>query len=183
MGSIGVAFRAFFKALFDGPAASRIEQALQNTELPKVTARVENAAQNLKTRPEPAAPKRSEALTLLAALQREARLVDLIQEPLGDYSDEQIGAAARSVLRDSAEVLQRFFALERAASRSEGETIDIPSGYDPSCYHLVGSVTGTGPFRGIINHAGWKATVVQLPTWTGGNEGALVIAPVEVEVG
>lgn len=183
MGSIGVAFRAFFRALFDSSAASRINQALQNVELPKVTERVENAALNPKTRLEPSPPKRSEALTLLAALQREARLVDLIQEPLGDYSDEQIGAAARSVLRDSAEVLQRFFALERAAKQSEGETIEVPAGYDPSCYHLVGSIAGSGPFRGVVNHAGWKATVVQLPTWTGGKEGALVIAPVEVEVG
>ena len=32
------------------------------------------------------APKRNDALTLLAALQREARLIDLVQEPLGDYS-------------------------------------------------------------------------------------------------
>ena len=60
------------------------------------------------------APRRSDAITLLAALQREARFVDLVQEPLGEYSDDQIGAAARDVLRDCREVL---VAHVRACSR------------------------------------------------------------------
>jgi hypothetical protein len=47
-----------------------------------------------------AAPARSEALNLLAAMQREARFVDFIREPLDGYSDAQIGAAARTVHRD-----------------------------------------------------------------------------------
>ncbi len=66
-------------------------------------------------KPEPkkpaAAPRgRSEALTLLATLQREARFVDFIMESLEGYSDAQIGAVARDVHRDCGKVLERLFA-------------------------------------------------------------------------
>jgi hypothetical protein len=115
-------------------------------------------------------------------LQREARFVDLVQEPLADYTDEQIGSAARNVLRDSAAVLQRFFALKRVSSQSEGDTAEVPANYDPARYRLVGNVTGNGPHRGKLTHAGWEATTVNLPAWTGSNQTALVVAPAEVEV-
>ena len=59
-------------------------------------------------------PGSSEAITLLAALQREARFVDFIQESLDGYSDAQIGAVARDVHRDCGAVLTRMFALRPA---------------------------------------------------------------------
>jgi hypothetical protein len=186
MGRIGVAFRAFFQALFHAAAADRIDAALVGRALPAVNAQGDTLPKEDVTKPaapQPkAAPKRSDALTLLAALQREARLIDLVQEPLGDYSDEQIGAAARNVLRDSAGVLQRFFALKRVTASSEGETAEVPAGYDPARYRLVGNVNGNGPFRGNLTHAGWEATTVNLPAWTGSQNSALVVAPAEVEV-
>lgn len=186
MGRIGTAFRAFFKALFDAAAADRIDAALAGRALPAITSGgetlpKENVPDRETTKTAPA-PKRSEALTLLAALQREARLVDLIQEPLGDYSDEQIGAAARNVLRDSAGVIERFFALKRVSSQSEGDSAEVPTGYDPARYRLVGNVSGNGPHRGHLTHAGWEASAVNLPAWTGSNNSALVVAPAEVEV-
>ena len=61
----------------------------------------------------PKPPARSEAITLLAALQREARFVDFIQESLAGYTDAQIGAAARDVHRDCGTVLKRMFAFSR----------------------------------------------------------------------
>ena len=61
-------------------------------------------------KPEP--PVRNDAIGLLAALQREARFIDIVKEPLGDYSDAQVGAAARDVLRDCGAVLDRLFKLE-----------------------------------------------------------------------
>lgn len=188
MGRIGVAFRAFFQALFNAAAADRIDAALAGRALPTVitggeTLPKQDVSPKPLSRPEtPPAPKRSEALTLLAALQREARLIDLVQEPLGEYSDEQIGAAARNVLRDSAGVLQRFFALKRVSSQSEGETAEVPASYDPARYRLVGNVSGNGPHRGHLTHAGWEATMVNLPAWTGSQASALVVAPAEVEV-
>lgn len=182
MGRIGTAFRAFFQALFYADAAARIDAALAGRALPAIN--TANATLPKEDVPAKAAtqPKRSEALTLLAALQREARLIDLVQEPLADYSDEQIGAAARNVLRDSAGVLQRFFALKRVSNGAEGEKAEVPAGYDPARFRLIGNVNGNGPFRGNLTHAGWEASTVNLPAWTGSANSALVVAPAEVEV-
>jgi hypothetical protein len=182
MGRIGVAFRAFFRALFDREVADRVDAALAGKTLPPVITAGETLPKENVPAKTPTMPKRSEALTLLAALQREARFVDLVQEPLADYSDEQIGSAARNVLRDSAAVLLRFFALKRVSSQSEGETAEVPANYDPARYRLVGNVTGNGPHKGQLTHAGWEATTVNLPAWTGSNQAALVVAPAEVEV-
>jgi Domain of unknown function (DUF2760) len=181
MSRIGVAFWAFFAALGSAEKARLIEAALADTALPKIDATAKTQPPPA-TRAEPAPPARSEAITLLAALQREARLVDLVQQPLGQFSDEQIGAAARNVLADCAAVLSRFFELQPVAAAEEGASTDVPTGYDPNRYKVVGSVSGNGPFRGQLVHPGWQATGVKLPAWTGSKESALVIAPAEVEI-
>jgi hypothetical protein len=181
MSRIGIAFRAFFAALGSAEQSRLIEAALAGDALPKIDG-------GAKTQPlppsraEPERPARSEAITLLAALQREARLVDLVQQPLGQFTDDQIGAAARNVLADCAAVLGRFFELQPVTATEEGANIDVPIGYDPNRYKLAGSVSGSGPFRGQIVHHGWQATAVKLPAWTGSKESSLVIAPAEVEV-
>jgi hypothetical protein len=180
MSRIGVAFRAFFAALGDADKARQIEAALAAGALPKIDAAEKK--QQPKARPEPEKPARSEALTLLAALQREARLVDLVQQPLGQFTDEQIGAAARNVLADSAAVLNRFFDLQPVTAAEEGASLDVPNGYDPNRFKLAGSVSGNGPFRGQLVHHGWQASAVKLPTWTGSKDSALVIAPAEIEI-
>lgn len=182
MGQVGTAFRAFFAALFSGERADRIRAALDGKVLPKLT-------QDDKQQPAPrttqlveSPPKRSEAVTLLAALQRESRLLDLIQEPLNNYTDEQIGAAARNVLHDSAGVVERFFGLKPVLAQDEQSTVDVPASYDPARYRLMGKVEGSGPFRGKLAHKGWQATSVNVPAWTGSKESVLVIAPAEIEV-
>jgi hypothetical protein len=182
MGQIGTAFRAFFVALFNGERAQQIRAALDGGTLPKVT-HVDGAPPALKPTPAaPPPPTRSEAISLLAALQREARLVDLIEEPLDSYTDEQIGGAARNVLKDARTVLERCLGLRPAASDEEGAAAVVPAGYDAGRYRLTGNVEGNGPFRGKLAHRGWLATKVNVPTWTGSKEAALVVAPVEVEV-
>jgi Domain of unknown function (DUF2760) len=180
MSRIIVAFRAFFAALVSAATAQQIKSVLDGGVLPKMHT-------DEKRLPEPKTaelptPARSEAVTLLAALQREARLVDLVKQPLANFSDEEIGAAARNVLGDCGSVLDRFFALAPLASEQEGSPCDVPAGYDPGCYKLSGRIEGSGPFRGSLAHHGWKATAVKLPTWTGSKNAALVIAPAEVEV-
>jgi hypothetical protein len=133
----------------------------------------------------PAAPKppvRSEAITLLAALQREARFVDFIQESLAGYSDAQIGAAARDVHHDCAAVLQRMFALRPAVPEEEGKDVAIPAGFDAGRWRLTGNVTGEPPFRGRLVHPGWEATACELPTWSGSASAAKIVAPAEVEL-
>ena len=185
MSRIGVAFRAFFAALGNSDKARQIEAALAGAELPKidVAEKTQQPPPQPQPRREPEKPGRSEAITLLDALQREARLVDLVQQPLGQFSDEQIGAAARSVLADSAVVLNRFFELQPVTAAEEGASLDVPTGYDPNRFKLTGAVSGSGPFRGQLVHHGWQSTAVKLPSWTGSKDSALIIAPAEVEVG
>lgn len=119
---------------------------------------------------------------MLAALQREARLVDLVKQPLEVFSDDQIGAAARNVLKDCATVLDRFFGLQAVIDQEEGTSLNVPKGYDPGRYTLAGAVQGNGPFHGRLAHQGWQATAVKLPSWTGSKDAALIIAPAEVEI-
>ena len=186
MGSIGLAFQVFFKTMFSAEVSKGVRSLLAGEPLPKITSegkvrQQEGESQHRQLATEPP-PKRSEAITLLAALQREARLVDLVQQPLNQFSDEQIGAAARSVLADSAAVLSRFFALKPVLSEGEGEEVQVPAGYEPARYKLSGNVSGNAPFSGKLAHAGWEATTVSLPTWTGSKPSANIIAPAEVEI-
>jgi hypothetical protein len=127
-------------------------------------------------------PARSEALTLLSVLQREGRLVDFLKEPIASYTDAQIGAAVRGVHEDCGKVLDRLFAIEPLRTENEGEPITIPGGFDPAQVRLVGSIPDQGPFKGALQHAGWRASKAELPEWKGREGSALVIAPCEVEV-
>lgn len=193
---IGLAFRVFFAALFRAEAARRLEAALaQSSESglgqPRLaTGSPAAGAASLPARVTEAKPAaittprgRSEALTLLAALQREARLLDLVQEPLGSFSDAQIGAAARDVLKNSAGVLDRFFGLQPLLKQEEGSPVEVPRGYDPQHYHVVGSVSGEPPFRGQLVHHGWTASKCDLPAWSGRGASAWIVSPAEVELG
>lgn len=130
--------------------------------------------------PAPAAP-RHDALSLLAVLQREARLVDFLKEPIEGYSDAQVGAAVRSVHKDSAVVIERMFGVEPLQAGAEGASVEVPAGYDPARYRLVGNVPAQGPLRGKLTHPGWKATRADVPDWTGKTDSAQVLAPAEVE--
>jgi hypothetical protein len=121
-------------------------------------------------------------MTLLAALQREARFVDFIQEPLTGYSDAQVGAVARDVHRDCRNVMERMFALQAACSAEEGAEVDVPAGFDPGKYHLTGNVAGEPPFRGRLTHHGWEAAKCELPVWSGKETSARIVAPIEVEL-
>jgi hypothetical protein len=142
----------------------------------------------VKTEPKPAPakqppkPVRSEAVTLLATLQREARFVDFIKEPLDGYSDAQIGAAVRDVHRDCCKVLDRLFAIRALDNQEEGSPLEVPAGFDAGRYRLTGNVVGNPPFHGRLVHHGWEAGDVQLPAWSGTPQSARVIAPIEVEL-
>lgn len=180
MARVAVAFQAFFKSLFNREAAERIGQALKEpTEQPKIEP---PKPAEKKPAPAPKKPARSEAVTLLAALQREARFIDFVKEPLDGLSDEQIGAAVRDIHRNLAAVINRMFGPEPVLSESEGASIEIPRGFDAGKYRLVGKVAGEPPFRGTVAHHGWQVASCQLPEWTGSDASASVIAPAEVEI-
>ena len=171
---IGLAFRAFFAALFNASLASEIESVL--------------AGDRTESPPAPSEPKkdqsagRSDAIALLESLQREARFVDIVNEPLEGYTDAQIGAASRDVLRQCGEVLDRMFGLQPVVPQSEGEEIETPPNGDEGRFRLTGNVVGQPPYRGSLMHQGWEATRCELPKWTGSEQTELVIAPAELEL-
>ncbi len=176
---IFLAFRAFFAVLFSRQTAERVAPALlgQTPEAPKL-----EAPKPEKAPPKPKKPSRSEAVTLLAALQREARFLDFIMEPLDGYTDAQVGAASRDVHRECGTVVERMFAVKPLLTDEEQSTVEVPAGFDSGKYHLTGNVTGEPPFKGQLMHPGWQATTCEVPQWAGSDEAARVIAPAEVEL-
>jgi len=188
MARIWLALRIFFLVLFQGAVARQVSEVLQKRKLerekgieakPRADVAVKSEPKP-PTAKQPPKPVRSEAITLLATLQREARFVDFIKEPLDAFNDAQIGAAARDVHRDCGKVLDRLFAIKPIVDQEEDSPIEVPKGFDPGRYRLTGNVAGDPPFRGSLVHHGWEAAEVQLPAWSGTQLSARVVAPVEV---
>jgi hypothetical protein len=173
-----LAIRVFFLTLFSAATAARVREALEA----EVPGPAEAPAPKPKEPVRPKPPARSEAVALLATLQREARFVDFIQEPLGDYSDAQIGAVARDVHRDCSQVIERMFGLVPVVEGEEGSTVEVAAGFDAGRFRLTGNVTGEPPFSGQLAHHGWEATRAKLPAYGGSSEAARVVAPAEVEL-
>ncbi len=185
MGRILLAFRVFFAVLFSGETATRVRRALPApgpTPEPEAPRAAPAPKPEERPRPETKRPTQSEAVTLLATLQREARLVDFLKEDLSSYTDDQVGAAARAIQRDSAKVLDRFFALQPIVADEEGAKVNVPAGFNAARYRLTGNVTGEPPFTGTLQHHGWEATMCELPQFTGSDSAAKTVAPAEVEI-
>jgi hypothetical protein len=195
MRRIWLAIRIFFLTLFKAEVARRVAEVLAPAAAakkaltpgtiadgPSPKGRGEHEAGPPAEMGEGRLAARSEAVTLLATLQREGRLVDFLQEPLEGYSDAQIGAAARDVHRQCGQVLQRLFALRPIVAAAEEAAIEVPAGFDGGRYRLTGNVAGGPPFHGRLVHHGWEAEKCQLPAWSGTPAAARVVAPVEVEL-
>jgi hypothetical protein len=176
------ALRAFFRVLFNKALATDVARVLdgESPALPQTPAAEPVTLSKPKPAPKPAAT-RSEALTFLAALQREGRLVDFLREDLVGATDAQIGAVARDLQRDCRAAVERFFAIAPLSEQPEGSRIELPAGYDAAQYHVLGATAGSDAVNGVILHPGWRATKCEVPTYTGPESGHLVIAPCEVE--
>ncbi len=72
--------------------------------------------------------------------------------------------------------------LRPVMEQAEGDAVQVPAGSDAGRVRLVGNVTGQPPFKGTLRHAGWEASKVQLPEWSGTEPSARMIAPAEVEI-
>ena len=174
------AIAVFFKVLVDRDFAARLRQLADGKGLPATVAET-----SPKPAPTPAKPKpsaRNDAITLLSTLQREARFVDIVMEPLAGYSDAQVGAATRDVLRDCGKTLERLFAIQPVVEAEEGATHETPAEVDAVRYRLTGNVAGQPPYRGQLVHHGWQATRCELPKWSGKDDVAMIVAPVELEI-
>lgn len=176
--ALGTAFRAFWAALTNREMADALKRVLDGEALaPAAAASPEQPAEE-KPPQQAAAPARDPALTLLATLQRESRFVDLVQEDLGQYSDAQVGAAARPCLKQCAETLQRLMAVAPLVDSREGETIEVGPQSSPARYQWIGEGSSG---RGKLLHHGWVAGKVELPEWTGDAADVRVIAPAQIQ--
>ncbi len=162
---LGVAFRASLRVLRDPEFAGKVEQLL-NPQPPK---------------PDVPAKPSGAPLRLLALLQREGRLLDFLLEDIQVYADLQVGAAVRDIHRQCHTALKEHLVLEPVLPQSEGSPVEVPAGFDPSAIRLVGNVTGQPPFRGTLQHHGWRVKELKLaPSPEGQDE--FILMPAEVEL-
>ena len=129
--------------------------------------------------PAPSPPSPAAALRLLGLLQQEARLVDFIEEDINGYSDEQVGATVRAIHSGCRKLLNEHVQLQRIFDAEDGSEMVVDKGFDPAAERLTGNVTGQPPFRGTLQHGGWRATKVSLPETP---VDPSIIAPAEVEI-
>lgn len=160
-----MAWRILIKAQF----ASEVVEALNHAEASRTKATL------------PPERVHASALALLAAFQREGRLVDFLQQEVAGFSDEEIGAAARFVHGGCRKAFRQFFAIAPAAQGSEGGPITVPSGFDSQRIRLTGNVSGQPPFKGTLKHHGWVAAEIRMPSISEALD-PRVIAPAEVEL-
>lgn len=120
------------------------------------------------------------ALRLLALLQKEGRLVDFLEEDIQPYSDAQVGAAVRAIHAGCRKALHERMEISRIYPEDDGATVEVAPGFDPASVRLTGNVHGNPPFRGLLQHGGWRATHVALPKTVGVD--AAILAPAEVEL-
>jgi hypothetical protein len=130
-----------------------------------------------KPAPHPAAA----ALRLLALMQQEGRLIDFLEEDIDAYSDEQVGAAVRSIHAGCRKALHERMEIRRLFPQEDGADIELAAGFDPSTVRLTGNVHGQPPFRGTIQHGGWRAEKVRLPD-ASPNLDPSILAPAEIEI-
>lgn len=137
------------------------------------------AAQGLLSEPEPskapapaaeAAPKvnveaiaSSGAIQLLALMQSEGKLIDFLMEDIDGYGDEDVGAAVREIHRGCKKALLEHFELAPVRSEDEESRVMVEAGFDPEAIRLVGNLSGTPPFAGVLRHKGWLSEKSSLP--------------------
>jgi hypothetical protein len=172
---IVLAFRSFFAILFSGklPADIAQEFGFSQKKAPPQPAKPTAAART--------AQPSDGALQILGILQRDARLIDFLMEDIAAYSDDQVGAAARSLHEQCRDSLNRYLRLAPVIDGVEGSFTKLDSN-DPAAVKLLGNVPVNGKAPGgVLRHKGWKAEKIDLPPIAPGSN-AIVIAPAEIEI-
>ena len=160
------AWVCFFKVLFDGAFARRTK-ALGEAPAPAT--------------PAPAPRASDGALQLLGLMQREGRLVDFLEQDVAGFSDADVGAAARVVHDGCRKALRSHAKIARVYDAEEGAKVELADGYDAHAIKLVGSVRGSGPHAGVLQHHGWRIEELTLPEAAPGHD-ARVVAQAEIEI-
>jgi hypothetical protein len=170
-----LAFVAFFAVLFDRAFADAVRRMRAHEPLPPPPQPAPKAV------PGDVRPAPSEALHLLAVLQRDGRLIDFLQEDIAAFSDAEVGGAARTVHDGCRKALGRVLSLEPVYAEPDGASIVVEKGFDPAAVRLTGNVVGSPPFKGSLRHHGWRAGKVSLPRAPDGAD-PRILAPAEVEL-
>lgn len=122
-----------------------------------------------------------EALHLLAILQREARLIDYLEEDLTGYDDATVGSVSRKIHDDCKRTLDKHFHIAPVMDEPEQSQVNIPEQFDARQIKLTGRTSGNPPFTGVLQHRGWKADKVDFPVRNEAQD-VSVICPAEVEI-
>lgn len=165
MTRMGLAFTCFRGVMADESLAQKVQDVLAKPE------------------PTPEKPSRLSAapLRFLNLLQREGRLLDFLLEDIQNYPDPQVGAAVRDIHRQCQEAIKEHLVLEPVLPQPEGGAVEVPPGFDPSAIRLTGNVTGQPPFKGTLQHHGWRVKELKLaPPPEGQDE--YILMPAEVEL-
>ena len=174
MSRISAAFRCFFALLFSGVLPEDIASAFGYSKTKPAAP----------PPPEPPKIKLSDgALQMLQILQRDSRLIDFLMEDITSYSDEQVGAAVRTLHGDCRASLVRHVSLAPVIDGVEGtyQKLDGSKLPDPNRIKLIGNVPANGKVPGgTLRHRGWMAASVNLPPL--GKQDPATFAPAEIEV-
>lgn len=180
-----LAWAAYFRTLFDADFAAGVVRLRAGTALPAETgSRTEKQEPKKKSAPKPVVLKEATpdaACQILGILQREGRFIDFLEEDVSNFSDEEIGAAARVVHEGCHKAVHVHFTIVPVRDEEEGVKIEVEEGFDPSELRLTGNVVGEPPFEGTLSHRGWRATDVKLPQLVEEHD-PKVLAPAEVEL-
>ena len=177
---LGSAFKLFFAALggaefVDAKQAATDQEAAIGRAVAKAVAEM--------PKPEPIPDRFDEgAVYTLLLLQREGRLIDFLQEEIEGYGDADVGRAVRQIHSGCRKVLADQFGVAPVMKQPEGEGVTVPATFDPLELRLTGSVPDSGPYKGVLAHKGWRATVCKFAKRTGKVD-PKVIYQAEIEVG
>lgn len=141
------------------------------------TEEIKAAAANVKSGKEAIPPA---AYQILYLLQKEGRLIDILNEDVSEVDDESLGGAVRPVLEGCAKLLKDRLIVEPVLKDEEGSIVTLEEA-DPEAIKLSGSVPASGPYKGELIHHGWRLKECNLPELVDGWKGN-VIAPAEIEI-
>src|SRR5262249_40592633 len=110
---IGLAVRASWRILRDRAFAEKIGKLLQPAE------------------PKPVKPS-AEPLRLLTVLQRDSRFLDFFMDDMSAAADDQILAFVKKMHPECQASLKDHLVLEPVLNQTEGDTVEVPTGFDPS---------------------------------------------------
>jgi len=201
-----MAWVVFFKLLFDGRFAARVQAAYEAE--PKLAEPAPDLPARAAEQPDDKAAKEAElaaalaaaraegqdsgqaagvelgreqgALLLLSVLQSDGRLVDFLKQDVASFDDQDIGAAARVVHEGCNKALKNRLEIEPVFSEKEGSKVSLEGTAKP-LFKLTGAVGDGTAQRGVLKHKGWLAKTVKLPIPTKDFD-AKILAKAEIEV-